>query len=115
MQGYRRSRKEFSWSRCTVDNVEFSLIYSIYSFNRDYADCVGRLIHLCLIMFCLQTEVLILYKQYLHSPVEGAVVNNMQKNANNIVELMTIHAECGGLFKCSRNRLEASASLKRRL
>ena len=29
MQGYRRSRKEFSWSRCTVDNVEFSLIYSI--------------------------------------------------------------------------------------
>ena len=26
MQGYRRSRKEFSWSRCTVDNVEFSLI-----------------------------------------------------------------------------------------
>ena len=21
MQGYRRSRKEFSWSRCTVDNV----------------------------------------------------------------------------------------------
>ena len=25
MQGYRRSRKEFSWSRCTVDNVEFSL------------------------------------------------------------------------------------------
>ena len=57
MQGYRRSRKEFSWSRCTVDNVEFSLIkvtvkiytiYSIYSFNRDDADCVGRLIHLAL-------------------------------------------------------------------
>ena len=23
---HRRSRKEFSWSRCTVDNVEFSLI-----------------------------------------------------------------------------------------
>ena len=58
MQGYRRSRKEFSWSRCTVDNVEFSLIkvavryiqniYSVYSFNRDDADCVGRLIHLAL-------------------------------------------------------------------
>ena len=26
MQGYRRSKKEFSWSRCTVDNVEFSSI-----------------------------------------------------------------------------------------
>ena len=26
MQGYRGSRKEFSWSRCTVNNVEFSLI-----------------------------------------------------------------------------------------
>ena len=59
MQGYRRSRKEFSWSRCTVDNVEFSSIKvtvryiqyipgSIYSFNRDDADCVGRLIHLAL-------------------------------------------------------------------
>ena len=57
MQGYRRSRKEFSWSRCTVDNVEFSLIkvtvryiqyIALYSFNRDDADCVGRLIHLAL-------------------------------------------------------------------
>ena len=49
-------------SRCTVDNVEFSsikkvavrytkyTIYSVYrySFNRDDADFVGRLIHLAL-------------------------------------------------------------------
>ena len=60
MQGYRRSRKEFSWSRCTVNNMEFSLIKVAvryiqyiaytpeYSFNRDDADCVGRLIHLAL-------------------------------------------------------------------
>ena len=59
MQGYRRSRKEFSWSRCTVNNVDSSLIkvavrytryttYSVYSFNRDDADCVGRLIYLAL-------------------------------------------------------------------
>ena len=57
MQGYRRSRKEFSWSRCTVNNVEFSLIkvaviyiqYIAYTvLIRDDADCVGRLIHLAL-------------------------------------------------------------------
>ena len=59
MQGYRRSRKEFSWFRCTVDNVEFSLIkvtvryiqyiaYTVLIPGRDYADCVGRLIHLAL-------------------------------------------------------------------
>ena len=31
---HRRSRKEFSWSRCTVDNVEFSLIKVAVRYTR---------------------------------------------------------------------------------